>query len=49
MGREERLRLVSKIMWKSVDKDNMEFEARISCFQKDALDEMIAEEKRREK
>lgn len=39
---EEAFRLVNNIDWKSVDKDNMEFETRVTCFQKDALEAVIA-------
>lgn len=38
---EEAFRLVREIKWKSVEKDNMEFEARITCFQKEALQAII--------
>lgn len=34
---------LKKIKWKSVDKDNMEFEAKITCYQKDLLDAFINE------
>lgn len=34
---EEAIRLLTNIRWKSIDKDNMEFEARASCYQVDAI------------
>lgn len=37
----EVIRLVKNIQWESIDKDNMEFKATISCYQKDALEEML--------
>jgi len=37
----EAIRLVDDIKWKSIEKDNMEFEARATCFQKDAIKEVL--------
>ena len=37
----EEMRLIENINWKSIDKDNMEFQGTISCYQKDALTKMI--------
>jgi hypothetical protein len=34
----ESIRLVRNIRWKSIDKDNMEFEGQVSVFQKDAIE-----------
>lgn len=31
------------IQWKSCDKDNMEFKAVITCYQKDAIDKELAQ------
>jgi hypothetical protein len=39
----EALRLVSTIQFKSADRDNMEFTARVSCYQRDALTSLITE------
>ncbi len=33
----ETARLIDTIKWKSIDKDNMEFEARVTCYQRDAI------------
>lgn len=41
MTLEEGVRLIKNIKWKSVDKDNMEFEARVSCFQKEAITKLV--------
>lgn len=38
---EEELRILENIKWKSVDKDNMEFETRVSTYQVDALNKLI--------
>jgi hypothetical protein len=38
----EDLRLVRAIRWKSVEKDNMEFEARITCYQREAIERIAA-------
>lgn len=37
----EDVRLVKNIHWKSDDKDNMEFIARASCYQREALDRLM--------
>jgi hypothetical protein len=37
----EAIKLVENIKFKSTDKDNMEFIAIVSCFQKDALKEVL--------
>jgi hypothetical protein len=39
--RKEDIQLIENIKWKSVDKDNMEYEARISCYQLDAINRLI--------
>jgi len=39
---DEMKRLVGNIPWKSVDKDNMEFEARASCYQVEAIRTLLA-------
>lgn len=41
MTPEEALRLVCSIRFDSVDKDNMEFTARVSCYQRDAITELV--------
>ena len=41
MTREEALRLVRNIQFESIDKDNMEFMAHVSCYQRDAIDELM--------
>jgi hypothetical protein len=38
----EAFRLIREIKWKSADKDNMEFETKITYCQKEALDALIA-------
>lgn len=38
---DEAFRLIREINWKSVEKDNMEFEARITCYQKEALEALL--------
>ncbi len=38
----EEMRLIKNIVWKSVDKDNMEFFSKISCYQLDALNKLLS-------
>lgn len=38
---DEALKLIGNIEFKSVDKDNMEFECKLTCFQKEALEAMF--------
>ena len=38
---EQDLVLIEAIKWKSVDRDNMEFEARVSCYQRDAIMRLV--------
>ena len=33
--------LIQAIQWKSVEKDNMEFESRITCYQLDAIRRLV--------
>jgi hypothetical protein len=41
----ERLKAaLENIKWQSADKDNMEFEARITCFQMDAIHDVLNKE-----
>jgi hypothetical protein len=35
------IQLAKDIKWKSVDRDNMEFEVRTTCFVRDAIRELI--------
>jgi len=39
---EEAIRLVASIKWLSIDKDNMEFKATVSCYQVDAIRLLIS-------
>jgi len=37
----EDIRLLNAIRWKSIEKDNMEFETRVTCFQVEALKRIL--------
>lgn len=37
----EDIRLVKNIKWESIDRDNMEFSARVSCYQREAIDRLL--------
>jgi hypothetical protein len=48
MVSEADIRLLESIRWKSIDRDNMEFEARATCYQRDALHRILAMTEARE-
>lgn len=42
-AREELMEVLENIQWVSIDKDNMEFSAKITCFQMDKIRKLVFE------